>query len=308
MALEIRRILCAVDYSEGSLHALRHAAALAGWCRANLSVLHVHHTAPPLASIPFVAGEMVQPILAEDDRGLLARTLKDLAMREAGAAEPDIELLEAADVPAAIVSHATESKADLLVLGTHGRSGLERFVLGSIAEKALRRARCATLTVPPRAFGAPALPYQRIVCALDFSHGSERALEFARDLAARGPSALTLLHVVELPPDVPDIPQADLTAYRAARFDQARRGMAVALREVRSVCPASELLLAGRPGREIVRLATEQEADLIVLGVHGRNRLDVAVFGSVAHHVVRHAACPVVTVRVERPAPDSAPA
>ena len=130
---------------------------------------------------------------------------------------------------------------------------------------------------------------RRILCALDFSVGSSRALHYARDLAARAAAQLTVLHVIELPPDLPGLLQPDLTSYRAARFEQARVWMTAALAPVRDACGTSELLLVGRAGREIVRVATEQESELVVMGVHGRGTVDLAIFGSVTHHVVRHA-------------------
>lgn len=299
MGWELRRILCAVDFSDCSVRALHHAEALARWMQAELTTLHVHPVpAPPLASVPFVGGEVVRPtLLSPADRTLLADALQQFVARQLAGGEADTRLQEAPDVPAAILEEAAATHADLLVLGTHGRTGLEQFVLGAVAEKVLRRALCTVMTVPPHAADPPAVPFRRVVCAIDFSPGSCRVLERARDLAAHAGARLTVLHVVELPADVPDIPQADLTAYRAARFDQAKRAMAAALDAARGTCDVGELLLAGRPGREIVRLATEQEADVVVLGVHGRGALDLAVFGSVTHHVVRHAPCPVLTVR-----------
>jgi nucleotide-binding universal stress UspA family protein len=221
--------------------------------------------------------------------------------QETGIAGSDAVVDDASDVADAILHRAAALPADLIVQGTHGRSGLGHLLLGSVAEKVLRRASCAVLTVPRTASEGGFGELRRILCALDFSPGSPRALQYARDLATRSAAQLTVLHVIEVPPDVPDLLQPDLTGYRARRFEQARAHMTAVLEPGRAACNASELLLVGRAGREIVRVAIEQESDLVVTGVHGRGTVDLAIFGSVIHHVVRHAPCPVLTVRLDEP-------
>jgi nucleotide-binding universal stress UspA family protein len=91
--------------------------------------------------------------------------------------------------------------------------------------------------------------------------------------------------------------EADVTSYRAARFGYARECMKASLADVRGRCEVHELLLVGTPEQEIIRVATEQESDLIVMGIHDRSAADVALAGSVTHHVGRHASCLVLTVR-----------
>ena len=302
MSVNIRRILCAVDLSEFSSRALRQAAVFAQWTGAQVSVLHVHQPATSLvAAGPFVGGETLLPTLRTTDRLDLDAALEELVTQETGIARADAMVDDASDVADAILKRAAAGHADLIVMGTHGRSGIQHLMVGSVAEKVLRRAGCAVLTVPLTAPEEFPGSLRRILCALDFSVGSSRALHDARDLAARAAAPLTVLHVIELPPDVPDLLQPDLTGYRAARFEQARVRMTAALAPVRDACETSELLLVGRAGREIVRVATEQESDLIVMGVHGRGTVNLAIFGSVTHHVLRHALCPVLTVTLDVP-------
>jgi nucleotide-binding universal stress UspA family protein len=174
--------------------------------------------------------------------------------------------------------------------------------VGSIAERVLRHASCAVLTVPPETMAAPPTgPHlTRLVCALDFSAASINALDCAIALASRTDAPLTVAHIIELPPDVPDLPQVDLSGYRQARFEQARACLQQVLVPRRTAnVHIDEMLLAGRAGPELVRLALEQQADAVVMGVHGRHALDLLVFGSITHHVVCHAPCPVLTVRGE---------
>lgn len=303
MTLPIARVLCPTDFSISAANAFHYALAVADWFKADLDVVHVCRlSVPVLASGAGSAGNdaatALPPTDVERDQ-LMAELRRFVAAGEPSGPEVTWHLDESTDVPEAIVRRAAAVRAQLVVLGTHGRSGLRRFVIGSVAERVLRTAACAVLVVPP---GAPRVPaagprLDRIVCAIDFSDGSRRALECAATVAELAQAALTVAHIVELPPDVPDFPPADLSRYREARFDQARAVMDSAVAPVRQrVARLDTLLLAGRPGPELLCLAADQQAALIVMGVTGRSAADVLMFGSVTHHVIEQASCGVLTV------------
>ncbi len=303
--IQITRILCPIDFSDQSRHALDHAVAFARWYGAKVSVLHVHAlTSPTFAGGPYVGLEGLQPMsLSDVERGELVQAVNEFVEADRAAGTPiDTLLHEDVSVPGAIIDHATSLAADLIVLGTHGRSGFERLVLGSVAEKVLRRSPVPTLTVPPRAADAvPRTPgsIERVLCAVDFSDSSRAALAHALSVAELAHAAVTVLHVVELLPDLSEMPAYDVTAYRQARFDDARARLAGMIPgDARAALSVRELLLAGRPAREILQVASEQQAGLIVVGVHGRGVVDRMFFGATAHHVVRQAGCPVLTVRM----------
>jgi nucleotide-binding universal stress UspA family protein len=298
----ISHVLCPVDFSDCSRHAFTHAVAIAQWYRARVSVLHVHRLTTPVLAAPIgVAPVGLQPIvLTADERAHLRDALDAFVGPGRGPdTSIDISVEEDLDVAGAIVAHAESTRADLLVLGTHGRSGFERFMVGSVTEKVLRRTPIPVLTVPPRA-DAPGRPLSmrpHIICAVDFSTSSTRALDYAASLAREGDGVLTLLHVVDVPPESTDPSLPDLSAYRDQRFREGRlalSGMVAALDDGWRVAP---LVLAGKPYREILRLASEQQADLIVMGVQGRGAVERAFFGSTAQHVIRAAACPVLTLK-----------
>jgi nucleotide-binding universal stress UspA family protein len=202
-----------------------------------------------------------------------------------------------------IILEAKELGADLIVMGTHGVGGFERWVLGSAAEKVLRKAPCPVLTVTkarPEAFPLDPGRFGEVVCALDLSDSSRRTLAHAASLAQESGAHLTLLHVLEdVPQEEAAVMQAglDLAAYRAQRCQEARN-------RLRSIAEGvgihEEVVSVGSPHREILRLAEERRAGLVVVGVHGRRMRDLFHFGSTAHHVVRGAGCPVLTVRERR--------
>jgi nucleotide-binding universal stress UspA family protein len=190
-------------------------------------------------------------------------------------------------------------------MGTHGRTGFERWALGSVAETVLRRAPCPVLTVPPRAGDDPdPMFFKRIFCATDFSPASEAAVRYATALAAEADGSLFLGHVIDRPgqaprtepgPDGKRRPRPD---FECAARAQLRRALPP---EAREWCQVEEIVTRGKAGPEILRLAAEREAGLIVMGVHGRGLLDLMAFGSVTHQVVREAGCPVLTVRPPGP-------
>lgn len=296
----LRRILCPVDFSEYSRHALDYAVAMARWFGAHITVLYVSTSSGPiLVTGPFIGTEtMGGHVLNERERAELEAQLETFVSpdRAAGAA---IETVVTSDYSAAtcIVQEAQARHTDLIAMGTHGRSGLDRLLLGSVAERVLRKAQCPVLTVPHRVHETVPAALDRLVCAVDFSPRSATELEYAVSLAERTAARVTVLHVIDLPPEVPD-QRGGLVEYRIARFEQARGWMReLILPELRARCPIDELLLVGTPSREIVRVAEEQQADVVVMGAQGRGALNVLVFGSTTQHVVRSAACPVLTVR-----------
>ena len=131
-------------------------------------------------------------------------------------------------------------------------------MLGSITEKVIRRAACPVLAVPPRASSGPRteLGLQRILCPVDFSESSARSVEYAVSLARSARARLTVLHVLELPPDLSEPQRTDLADYRSARFEEGRRHLAEVISgaAVPDV-PVDELLLVGRPYRKILSVA-----------------------------------------------------
>jgi nucleotide-binding universal stress UspA family protein len=206
-------------------------------------------------------------------------------------------------VVAEILDRARAWPADVMVMGTHGRSGFERWVLGSVTEKVLRRAPCPVLTVPPPAAGLQtkgAVLFRRIVCPVDFSSASTAALGYALKLAEESCAEITVLHVLEWL--VEDEPGARLSGFDVPEFrrylerDARARLETLVPPEARDWCRPREEVVGGRPWREVLRVAEETRADLVVMGVRGRNPVDLALFGSTTHHVVRGARCPVLVV------------
>jgi nucleotide-binding universal stress UspA family protein len=144
------------------------------------------------------------------------------------------------------------------------------------------------------------MPFKRILCPIDFADSSIAALEYALQLAEEADAQLTLLHAIELPPELDEfLPiDTDVPQLRSAA-EAARRARLEALvpQDARAYCTIDTRVVEGKVYRRILEVAAETAADLIVMGVQGRGAVDVAVFGSNTHSVVRGAVCPVLTVR-----------
>jgi len=295
--IEIPRILCPVDFSDVSRYALDHAIAIARWYNSHISALHV------------LSEELIIP-----PRLLLTefRTLNGIERRDAAETHlrgwllpatrdgvPIAPIVEHGDAARVILQHAVRGEFDLVVMGTHGRGGFERLVLGSVAEKVLRKAECPVITVPPRTATGANAPYERLLCPVDFSPSSNEALDFAVSIAEESNADLTILNVVDFPSDDELLfARGEAIEFRRLIEAVARRQLdALVADEDRMRCKPRTRMERGKPYQQILSVAAHERTDLIVMGVRGRNPVDVAIFGSTTNHVVRGASCPVLTVR-----------
>jgi nucleotide-binding universal stress UspA family protein len=298
----IQRILCPVDFSDTTSHVIDQATALASWTHAGITALHVYEPlvvpVPGLPDandrVPATELQRVRDHLAADFQGAAARGIA-------------VDILVHVGRPVAdILGCAAEVHADIIVMGTHGTGGFEHLLLGSVAEKVLRKAPCAVLTVPPRAHSTSRLPFKRLLCPVDFSEASLAAARIACAMSKETGAALTLMHVVEWPWHEPPPPSpqampperaAALVEYRRYLQSMATARLAALGRE--QACVSQPLVVHGTSYAEILRIGEEQGADLLVMGVHGRNPLEMMLLGSTTNHVVRRATCPVLTVRYD---------
>jgi nucleotide-binding universal stress UspA family protein len=219
-------------------------------------------------------------------------------------APPRLEVLvDVGNAGLTILDRAAD--CDLIVMGTHGASGFERLMLGSVTEKVLRRSPRPVLTVPPRAAATSELPFRRLLCAIDFSESSLAGLQLAASLARESGAELTLEHVIEWPWHEPPPPPLEaLPREQATALDEFRRYLvSMACNRLKDLARTLDIertswrVAHGKPYTELLRTAADLQTDLIVMGVHGRNAADLALFGSTTNQLVRRASCPVLTIR-----------
>jgi nucleotide-binding universal stress UspA family protein len=196
-----------------------------------------------------------------------------------------------------ILAYAEAQEVDLIVMGTHGRRGFDRLMLGSVTERVLRKASCPVLTVnnPLHDFidsekKPGPIHLSRILFCTDFSENSQRALDYAISLAAEYAAELTLLHVLEDSPDAANVQQA--IARATEQLDK------LIPREAHSASGVKTrtIVRIGKAYQQIIQLALEAQTDLAIMAVRGRGALDLAVFGSTTHRVIQFGPCPVLVV------------
>jgi nucleotide-binding universal stress UspA family protein len=184
------------------------------------------------------------------------------------------------------------------VLGTHGHTGLARVLLGSVAESVVRRAPCSVLVVRP---DSEPRPFARVLCPIDFSKDSPRALELAARLVDPAGGGIALLHVIDPPAVYTRAQQALELAHELDQATLQHLGRCAAELAGKTRAPVTTLSRVGRPGAEILKLLEEDPGfDLVVTGSHGRTGLERMLLGSVAEKVVRHAGRPVLVARPRR--------
>jgi nucleotide-binding universal stress UspA family protein len=297
--ITVKRILCPIDFSEFADRALRHAVRIARWYDAEIHAVHVVPLMAEGWAVPLAVGA-AHPGPATPS-GL--REALDARLEPARAAGSSLytEVREGGAVRE-ILAYADEAQVDLIVMGSHGRRGFQRLLLGSVTDAVLRRAKCPVVTVchggePTSTEGSP---FQRILCAVDFQPASERALRFALDLAGEADAEITLLHVLEpfFEEEISKRTHISVESYRKFLETQllARLGTFLPA-EAADACRPHEVVRIGWPWEEITRVARESSAELVVMGLHGgRGAIDRLVFGSTAQQVLRHAECPVLTI------------
>src|SRR5262245_9796774 len=264
--MNIKTILWPTDFSDDSRHAFDHAVAIAKWYSARIVALHARsHAMAMVGTGPAWPGD--------DAAGDEEEHLRNEIARAAALGVDVTSALTKTPAAAAIVGYAWNHPIDLIVIGTHGASGFEHLILGSVTEKVLRKASRPVLTVPPRARATSVLPFKRIVCPVDFSSSSLAALRAALSFAHQGGAELTLMHVLE-EPDEDELFVArsyDVHRHRALREQEIMTYLTSLVPDaVRALRPPNFRLARGKPYPEILNVAEAENADLIVMGVQGR--------------------------------------
>jgi nucleotide-binding universal stress UspA family protein len=289
----IKNVLVAIDFSDGSRDAVHYAADLAQRLGARLTALHV--TPPYVTYDPLPAFPVPAPLDPEAQRrveGALRRFVTPPGSEHA----PAEIVVREGDPADEILAQAAGSEADLIVLGTHGHRGFERWILGSVTESVARKADHLVLAVPP---GVRTAAVPRVLCALDLSESSAQTLEQAVSLARALSARLVVLYVADGTHWYEPWPIAgvDVEAVRQAVTKSARERLGELIgRHVPSSISADVQVAFGRAQREIERLVGEG-ACLVVLGASSSHGADRFFFGSTAQHVLRAGLGPVLLVR-----------
>lgn len=280
--VSLARVMFATDLSDASMRALPFALGVATRYGAQLYLAHVIPIDPYLVGDP-KAEERLRQARKEADFNLAG--LINSGSSRAVSCEA---LVDNGDIWGILRGFITGHDVDLLVLGTTGRTGLGKVLLGSVAEEAIRESPCPVLTVGPRVPSEETIKLDTILYATDFSTDSLLAVPYALSFAETFHARLTLLHVIE---GLPESPYLDAQMARVHLNELVEHHF-----ELASASEARAEM--GSPADMILEVARETASDLIVIGARGAGALArlATHFGSIAHKVVSRAACPVLTV------------
>ena len=295
--IEIKVILCPIDFSEFSIRAYVYAQSLAEHYGAKLVSQHVVE----ISRYPFA-----DYVASTGDYAEFCRTLHNGAterlqafLKTHGHASSHSEsVVHEGTAPDCILSYAEKCKADLIIIGTHGRRGYDRLVLGSVTNRVMRRTSCPVLAIctPQQESvieandGERAHQLRRILFCTDFSENSDRAFRYALSAADEYNAELIVLHVLDESRDSSKVQTGIATA--TEQLDK------MIPQEIRKSLKTRTVVRVGKPYQQIIEFATETHTDTIVMGVRGRGAVDLAVFGSTTYRVLQLGPCPVLAVHV----------
>ena len=292
-ALSFDRVLVPTDMSDFGNLALRYACLFRERLGSHLTLLFADEFYFPIEVLELPVGYYLEN--APDARKKLQEKLRDYAIENCGTGT---EAVIVQDAPArAILNTAKQTRADLIIMGTHGRHGWRRALLGSVTESVLRETERPVLTVTPMLMEKKKQPSIRtILCPVNFTHVAREALQQASALATAFDADLAVMYVAE-GIDQPMLPQLE------AAFSQWIDP------HVRDRCRYNQIVIrSGDPAEHVLKMSEKLAADLVVIGAQHKWFSDATVIGTTTERITRFARCPVLTVVrkavVERPLAD----
>src|SRR6056297_607661 len=298
MRRQFRNILCATDFSEFTRVIAAYGIAMASRFDAALSICHV-------IDLPTISayGEAVFDPLEYQQRFM------DTARREITSlfSDADVEyqpLVTLGNTTDEISRLAHEHGVDLVIAATHGRSGLKRFFLGSVAERLMRILPCPLLVLrgsegftedaAPQRF-----PFKKILVGCDFSEDAALALDYSLNMAQEFESELHLVHVVEPSgyKDLFKLPHDAGEKFKEDLYNMIKEKLnSLVPEDALNWIKLQTVLLVGKPYAELIRYAEINDIDMVSLGIRGHGMVEELLVGSTTDRVIRQSPCPVLSV------------
>ena len=296
------RILCPIDFSDASRRALLHALEIARRHGSGITALHVQSAFALAAEVE--AGLYVNVLPSAQD------ALVDFVAKTVNDTHDDISMVSTTgDVVETIIGEAEREESDLIVMGTHGRSGVDEGATGLSHGTCAARGALSGHDHSEQGGDAHRMGRRKrigtILCPSDFSRSCSKALKLALSITEQTDARLILLHVLQWPafaggtlplPVVAEI-NADAADWEREALATLETGLP---HDARSGRRHTAMVLPGRPSQTILRIAQEEHAGLIVMGVQSRGTIDRLLFGSTTREVIQAAQCPVLSIRADK--------
>ena len=290
-SVRFERVLFPTDFSPCSDQALTYLLGIAATYQSRVFILHVlpSESAPTAATVPEFA-----PRLFDFNRHEAEKHMRALENSGVLAQVEHSALLENGDLCDVLENTIRKRDIDLMVIGSHGRGGIKKLLLGSITEELSRRVPCAVMIVGPLVSPAPlGSKFRHILFATEFANGSLNALQYAISMAQKYRAGLRLLHVCTFAERGP------LVDVDAALVQDRERLEAMVPEDLDLPTAPDVITRLGAKTEAILATASDWNADLIIMGVHSTHALIAATHfpWTVVHQIICQATCPVLTVR-----------
>lgn len=291
----IDAVLLPTDGSDGALAGAAFGIELAGAVDADIHVLSVIDTSES------GGGQALLESTADEERTSIEAAAEEAVERVATKARDwnaalDVTTVVERGVPSRVIGEYADEHADLVVMGTMGRTGLERFVPGSVTESVLRTSQVPVLAVPPERDELRPIErrYDTILFPTDGSEGAAAALEWAVFVATESDAMLHSLYSVDTSRYQTDQQPSEMLTRLERRGEEALETVRERAREAEVSLSGS--ITSGPPADVILAYVERHDVDLIVMGTHGRSSVTQRILGSVTENVVRQADIPVLCV------------
>ncbi|RMF56539.1 MAG: universal stress protein [Calditrichaeota bacterium] len=289
--MKVNHILVPIDFSEYSEQATQYAIFLAEHYGAEITLLHAvvlfHEDISEKAQV-----EQYQKLAEMKEKEIHEKMVQQHEVVSERGVQVKTEIRRGINAAEVILEYASEAQPDLIVIGTHGRSGLKKWIYGSVAEKVVRSSPIPVLTVH---HSLESFSIKKILVPVDFSEQSQQAIKTANDIARDFSATPYFLHVIEH-----EIHPAYYTAEVVSLFEidpELKERAKKRLQEFVGVSDESRIMVTeGKAFREILNYIEEEQIDLTVMGARSGSGLEHFLVGSTADRVVRLAPCPVLTV------------
>ena len=284
--VQIKNILCPVDFFAASRRALEYSVALAQNYNATLHILHV--VSPVLPTSYEFSLNTADMIRAFEEQAL--EKVEDMGKQARSAGIAVVSKVRTGDIDDELKVAIAGCDADIIIMGTHGRRGFERWFLGSVTERLLRHSAVPILTLSDLedTFRVPP-DVEKVIVTTDFSEGTSEAMKYALAIAQEAPAEVTLLHVMRQPPERSESVESLAEVLEDHLASMVPDG-------VLDWCKVKAEVEVGTPFERILDLAEKNQVDLLVMNIHGKGMIERAMMGATAERVIRAARCPVLAV------------
>jgi len=292
---KIKKILVPTDFSANSESALKYAAMIATAFGSEITIYHVVALFNDDPANPEAYLKNLQKAISVSEEALDDRQTK---LEHKGTLKVKTKVSRAISIADEILNYSKEGSFDLIIIGTHGRAGISRFLMGSVAERIIRHTSCPVISIKDQ-HGEKDLhsKIKKIIVGVDFSEYSKQALTQAADFAKIFNARLEVMHVIEelLHPSFYATGESSIFDLNPDLYKRSRKVLEDFAHEtLAETTDLNVYVMEGRPHAEIVHFADSDQADLIVMATHGLSGLDHFLIGSNSEKVARKSNIPVL--------------